>query len=228
MTSIRSTRGSFVATVLVAVLAACSTEASTRDLGGRETPVASPTAPASPAPTGTSTSTPTAATPVRPAAVTKELDELARNLRDLSHAASSRDAMPAVASALAATRTEVKELRDKAYGPDKSCATVESALSRARLNAARTAAAAAAVRSRNAVRSALLVRARATLGRLGAASTAGGRTSTADEAAALAQARTTIEGAADQISGTEQTANSAVASAQDLRVTADTVAAKAC
>lgn len=228
MTARRHARGHLVVAFLVVVVGGCSTETGTRDSEGRRTPVGAPTATASSTPTGATVSTPTVTPPARPAAVTTELDELARNLRDLSRADSSRDSMPAVASALAATRADLKKVRAVAYGAAKSCSAVESALSSARSNAARTAAAAAAARSRNEVRSTLLTRARATLGRLSAATTTGGRTPPPDETAALAAARTTLEGAADQIAGTAATASSAVASAQELRASGETIAARAC
>ncbi|MEO7269242.1 MAG: hypothetical protein ABIW49_08570 [Knoellia sp.] len=231
MNSARRLRGLLVATLMVATTAACSSATGTGDLEGRSTPTG-PTATTGSTRTSTPPSTriptPTVAPADRPAAVTTELIEIARNLRDLSHAVSSRDAMPAVASALAAIRADVKELRARAYGADKSCGAVESALSSARSNAARTAAGAAVVRSRNEVRSSLITRSRATLARLAAATTTGGRTPTVDEKAAVADARTTIDGAAAQVSGTAGTASSSIVTAQELRATAEAIAAKAC
>lgn len=224
----RRALGCLVAIVVITLTTACSSETSTRDLEGQWTQVATPTTSTSSTGTPTANATPTASAPSRPAAVTKELDELARNLRDLSRAESSRDAMPALASALAATRADVKQVRARAFGADKSCGAVEAALSDARANAARTADAAAVVRARNEVRTTLLTRTRATLTRLAAATTAGGRKATADESAAIADAKATIDGAADQIGGTSETASSAVSTAQDLRDTAASVAGKAC
>ena len=120
------------ATALVTVSAACSSGAVPSD-EGRWTPLATPTGTVSSSSTASSTPTPSSTTPAPPAAVARELDELARNLRDLSQATSSRDAMDATASALAATRADVKRARANAYGSSKSCGTVEAAVSDARV-----------------------------------------------------------------------------------------------
>lgn len=213
---------------LVLLGAGCSTS-DTKDLdggflpGGDATSSASPSPSASPSASGTST-----AGPSIPAAVAKELDTLSKNLRDLSQAESSRDPMSTTSSALAAVRSDVKRLRGSAYGTSRSCSVVDSALASTRADAARTSSGAATVRARNADRSELLATARATLDRLVAAAGAKGRTATPDETAAIADARATLAGAADQISRTEESAGSAVATAQDLLATAESVATKAC
>ncbi|MGL5849896.1 MAG: hypothetical protein ACRCZD_03845, partial [Phycicoccus sp.] len=185
------------------------------------------------APTVSSSSTSSAAvsaspTESVPAAVSRELDELSRNLRDLSQAPSSRESMPAMADALADTRADVKVLRERAYGAEKSCAAVAEALSSTRSDAARTTSTAATVRARNAARSALRSRGSATVERLVAAASAGSRGPSPDESAAVADARATLAGATDQIARSGEAASNAVATVGDLLGTAEDVAAKAC
>jgi hypothetical protein len=222
----RLTRGLLAAGICLAtVTAGCSS--GTGDLEGRWSTMASPTPTTTPS-SPTTGPAPTGTLPAAPAAVARELDELARNLRDLSKAPNSRDAMTSVSSALAATRADLKRLRANAYGTAKSCSTVDAALASTRSDAAGTSSAAARVRSLNQVRSALLAKSKATVVRLSAAMTAGGRTPAPSETAAVADARTTIAAAADQISRTAAAASSAVATAADLRATAESIAAKAC
>ncbi|MGL4176062.1 MAG: hypothetical protein ACRCSN_08280, partial [Dermatophilaceae bacterium] len=176
-------------------------------------------------PSGAGSASPTESVP---AAVGRELDELSRNLRDLSQAPSSRESMPAVTDALADTRAAVKVLRERAYGAEKSCAAVADALSSTRSDAARTRSAVATVRARNATRATLRSRGSATVDRLVAAASVGSRTLSPDESAAVADARTTLAGAADQIARTGEAAADADAAASGLLDTAEEVAAKVC
>ncbi|MGL5819555.1 MAG: hypothetical protein ACRCYR_18485 [Phycicoccus sp.] len=215
-----------VATVVgVLALAACSTSSDDPDLAGRWSPIAAPTVSSTSTPSATASAAPTESVP---AAVSRELDELSRNLRDLSQAPSSRESMPAVTDALADTRTDVRVLRERAYGAVKSCAAVAEALSSARSDAARTTSAAATVRARNTTRSALRSRGSATVERLVAAASGGSRSPSPAESAAVTDARTTLAGATEQIARTDAAAADAVATVGDLVGTAEDIAAKAC
>ncbi|MGL5930122.1 MAG: hypothetical protein ACRCY8_14415 [Dermatophilaceae bacterium] len=214
-----------VAAVGVLALTACSTSGDDPRLDGHWSPIAAPTVSPTSTPSATSSAAPAESVP---AAVSRELDELSRNLRDLSQAPSSRESMPAVTDALADARADVKVLRERAYGAEKSCAAVADALSSTRADAARTTSAAATVRARNATRATLRSRGSATVERLVAAASAGSRTPSPDESAAVTDARTTLAGAADQIARTGEAATDAVAIVGDLVDTAEDVAARAC
>ncbi|MGL5866948.1 MAG: hypothetical protein ACRCYX_13975 [Dermatophilaceae bacterium] len=209
----------------VLALTACSTRSDRPDLDGRWSAIAAPTVSSSSTPSATASAAPTESVPP---AVGRELDELSRNLRDLTQAPSSREALPAMTDAMADTRAGVKVLRERAYGAEKSCAAVAEALSSARSNAARTTSAAATIRARNATRSALRSRGSATVERLVAAASGGSRTPAPAESAAVADARTTLAGAADQIARSGEAAADAVAAVRDLVATAEGVAVKAC
>ncbi|MGL5815923.1 MAG: hypothetical protein ACRCYR_00055 [Phycicoccus sp.] len=215
-----------IATAVVATsLVGCSSESEGDRLDGRWASLASPTVGATMSPGGSASATPSASASV---AVSRELDELSRNLRDLSQAPSSRESLPALADALADTRTDLGVLRGRAFGARKSCTAVAGALTSTRSDAARTTSAAADVRARNQVRSALHARGERTLARLTAAASAGSRTPVPAEAAAISDARTTFAGASDQIARAEESASDAVATAGDLVDDAEALAVRAC
>ncbi|MGL4745744.1 MAG: hypothetical protein ACRCXL_15330 [Dermatophilaceae bacterium] len=212
-------------TVAVFTVAGCATGNGAPEVTGRWSSIPSPSV-SSPAPAGNSTN----ATPSEtvPAAVSRELDELARNLRDLSQAPSSHESMPAMSDALADARADLRTLRDRAYGTTRSCSAVAQALSSTRSDAARVTAAAATVRAKNTTRSALRTRGSATLERLTTAVSGGSRTASPDENAAVVAGRTALSNAAEQISRSGAAAGGAVATASDLVGTAEGIAATAC
>ncbi|MGL5861667.1 MAG: hypothetical protein ACRCY9_10480, partial [Phycicoccus sp.] len=105
----------------VLVLAACATGGDDPDLAGRWSSVAAPTVSSSSTSSAAVSASPTESVP---AAVSRELDELSRTLRDLSQAPSSRESLPALSDALADTRADLTALRGRAFGARKSCRAV--------------------------------------------------------------------------------------------------------
>ncbi|MGL5849895.1 MAG: hypothetical protein ACRCZD_03840 [Phycicoccus sp.] len=205
-------------------LTGCSSEGDGERLDGRWASLASPTVGATTS-GGSASATSSASAPV---VVSRELDELSRNLRDLSQAPSSRESLPALADAVADTRADLTALRGRAFGARKSCSAVAGALTSTRSDAARTTSLADVVRARAEVRSALRARGERTLARLTTAASAGSRTPAPAEAAAIRDARTTLASASDQIARAEQSAADAVTATRDLVGDAEALTVRAC